>query len=616
MQIYLPIYKSPNWPEWREPAQLAPKPKPGVFLGRPMGSGARGQKLLSVASKPSYHRCHRLNKECSSRPPAPPRVKKRVKRSRVAELEKRLDELSSQFDQPPPLAGTSETSTSTPPPAPAAHPNCAHKPLDKSVLGGPLVHIFTPPASSAAEAGTEKASGWECLASRAWHSLWPLPGEAEELMAFFDRGMAGLFPFVVIPKGVSEAELRTRRPFLWKAVMMSSSVWDGPRQVELGHKLLADISHSAIMEGQQSLDLLQGLMLLIAWFHYALKSTQLTNLLFLARSMCVNLGVKGGSMPTQVDSDTMVQNLHHLRAFAGTYYLNTLVFTTNKRTDVFMDSSHLETCCQTLETMKQYPSDDFLVKLVRIQQLAQAISSTMAFESGQPPTRLPLLMVVESFQTQLDAFRESLPAHLRDNKPLSTHIYIAEVLLLDFAISDRHCNSTIMPLTDRLRLLWSCVRSLRAFLMDRFAVHDTESMRFLCLSSSDLAYVIITGMKLLTLRLPGWNLEHIATELRLSHLVQQLEVELERDIARRHKTGMSPAPSALGIEEPWERTLRLLKNVREMIRTQLEASNADAASYGDAAQGLLTGVSEAFWQDVLDESMWKVEGDAAPFDLG
>lgn len=56
-------------------------------------------------------------------------------------------------------------------------------------------------------------------------------------------------------------------------------------------------------------------------FHYALKSTQLTNLLFLARAMCVNLS-SSGLGPTQDDSS--YANMDNLRAYAGTYYLNTL----------------------------------------------------------------------------------------------------------------------------------------------------------------------------------------------------------------------------------------------------------------------------------------------------
>jgi hypothetical protein len=173
-----------------------------------------------------------------------------------------------------------------------------------------------------------------------------------------------------------------------------------------------------------------------------------------------------------------------------------------------------------------------------------------------------------------------------------------------------------MPLTDRLRLLWSCVSSLRSFLTVRFAVHNTEGPRFLCLSSSDLAYVIITGMKLLTLRLPGWNLEHIAKELRLGQLVQHQIEELEEDIRLRNSLDSTKLPSAMGINDPWERTLRLLMNVRDLLHNELEKANPAAEDYGDMTQGLLTEVSEAFWQDVIDESMWNMDGDATQFDMG
>ena len=56
-------------------------------------------------------------------------------------------------------------------------------------------------------------------------------------------------------------------------------------------------------------------------FHFALKSSQVTNLLFLARSMCVNLSsMSYGSE----DEESKYGNLDHLRAYAGKYYLNTL----------------------------------------------------------------------------------------------------------------------------------------------------------------------------------------------------------------------------------------------------------------------------------------------------
>ena len=56
-------------------------------------------------------------------------------------------------------------------------------------------------------------------------------------------------------------------------------------------------------------------------FHYALKGSQVTNLLLLARAMCVNLTFKDDP---SLQGEERERNLAHMRAYAGTYYLNTL----------------------------------------------------------------------------------------------------------------------------------------------------------------------------------------------------------------------------------------------------------------------------------------------------
>lgn len=51
------------------------------------------------------------------------------------------------------------------------------------------------------------------------------------------------------------------------------------------------------------------------------------------------------------------------------------------------------------------PTDGYLVKLVRIQQLAQSISLTTDIDNfGPQSTRLPLMTIVRSFQDQLNSF--------------------------------------------------------------------------------------------------------------------------------------------------------------------------------------------------------------------
>lgn len=80
-----------------------------------------------------------------------------------------------------------------------------------------------------------------------------------------------------------------------------------------------------------------------------------------------------------------------------------------------MHTSYLESCCNVLETAKRLPSDILLVLLVRVQQIAQSISHTVTVEPSQQMMQLPLTAVVESFQGQLVALRQSIPADLKDN---------------------------------------------------------------------------------------------------------------------------------------------------------------------------------------------------------
>ncbi|CAM1505357.1 Fc.00g109940.m01.CDS01 [Cosmosporella sp. VM-42] len=559
-------------------------------------------------------RCHRLNKPCISQTPAPPRARKSPKLSKIAALEKRLEELSSHVHESP-------AQTVTPSPKAETANDIPKVDMDFS-------HLF--PVEPAAVKEVTPVPVSVPGKPRPWDSWWPTPNEADMLLQHYVNVHADLFPFVLVPQQMTAMELRQHRPFLWKAAMMVGCFLDGARQVKLGEELLAEIGRAAIVDGLKSLDLLHGLQLLVAWwvhhnidglddadrmvarFHYALKGSQLTNLLFLARSMNVNLGFKEDDQ-----GEDQARNLDHMRAYAGTYYLNTLVFTANKRPDVLMNTTYLETCCKVLETTMQYPSDEYLVKLVRIQQLAQSISLTMAIDNiSQTAMKLPLTMVVRSFQDQLDSFRDSLRPQFANNDTLKSHVDIAEVLLYEIAISDQHSSASYVPLTDRLQLLWACLRALKSFFAIRFSHRELERPRFLCLSASDFVYTIITGLKLLTLQLPGWNLGHIHTELDMCEVMDSQIRDLVVIIQRR-KQGMFPGGGPSSLEDPFERLLRQLKTLRDLARMELDRLNAGCVDVPvlDFNQDLMIGdLDSEFWQGVGTDNVWSVVGDPGVLD--
>jgi hypothetical protein len=181
------------------------------------------------------------------------------------------------------------------------------------------------PLSPATSPATETVSQRELVSSERPGPFppWPEGEEAEILLEEYRTHMSHLFPFVVVPPSISSYVLRHQRPFLWKSVMMASCHLDGHRQIILGNQILKDICDATMLKPQKTLDLLQGIEILISWFRYGLNSFQLTNLLFLARSICVSLGL-GESQASAKQQVHMSQSLERMRAYAGCYYLVTL----------------------------------------------------------------------------------------------------------------------------------------------------------------------------------------------------------------------------------------------------------------------------------------------------
>lgn len=241
-------------------------------------------------------RCHRLNKTCSSQVPAPPRKRKEPRPTRVAELEKRLQDLTARIETTLPLtpsdSGASGGGTRPPPQMRSAKtipfdhlfPNdFADKIVEpqKTVpqdFSECRLRPLSPDVSPSSQCPLQERSGWDSQwpagarsredrlrAELSWDPWWPRGEEAEQMLEDYKIHMAPLFPFVVVPPHMTSDELRKQRPFLWRGVIMQACHLDCARQIALGQELLKDIAQASLLKPEKSLDLLQGLEILIAW---------------------------------------------------------------------------------------------------------------------------------------------------------------------------------------------------------------------------------------------------------------------------------------------------------------------------------------------------------------
>lgn len=150
------------------------------------------------------------------------------------------------------------------------------------------------------------------------------------------------------------------------------------------------------------------------------------------RSICVSLGFNESQEFSKQRSKS-VTSLEQMRAFTGVYYLVTMIFTTNKKPDAFMNTTYLDHCCRILEEQMEYPSDRLVVLLVRTQQLSQSVSMTIAFRNNRDS--LPLSLAIQSFQHEIRQLRSTVPDSLSDDGKLTDDPSPTSTYLLTLCLS-------------------------------------------------------------------------------------------------------------------------------------------------------------------------------------
>jgi hypothetical protein len=97
-------------------------------------------------------------------------------------------------------------------------------------------------------------------------SRFSLPNQEDAFFLLeFRTSLAPQFPFVVIPPEATSESLRRERPMLWKAILTAASCYDPSRREAMGWELIEEFSTRLLLKAEKSLDLLQALLIHLAW---------------------------------------------------------------------------------------------------------------------------------------------------------------------------------------------------------------------------------------------------------------------------------------------------------------------------------------------------------------
>ncbi|KAI0429241.1 hypothetical protein F5Y09DRAFT_310821 [Xylaria sp. FL1042] len=434
-------------------------------------------------------RCAKAGRECLVTQPTRKRQKKTD--SRVAELEKKIDALTASLHAS--RGSTSGGAGATPQPAstPVAHqhPHPYRSEVEDASIK--IAREWGPPVFPPMEHGHEDGR-------RASQAQPPMAGQKRKFVDapdgaldgrgdlgaprmssagrdqphpdVVDRGiipldevpvlfqrytdrMAVHLPAVVFPPGTTAADIRTRSPILFLAIMSVASSETPNTQRQLVKELMQIFADEIVMRGHKSLELVQALIISVVWYfppeHF--EELKFYQMVHLAAVMALDIGLgrrknspKSSLIPyTWQDHPFRKQPLpdpstiESRRTWLAVYFLASNVAMALHRPNLIRWQSFMTECMDILESSPEAArSDKYLCHLVWTHRLAEEVG--IQFSMDDPSifvniTEQKVQYALRGFERDLAKYSEGIPKEDRQPSLLLSFsvmsLYMHEIAL-------------------------------------------------------------------------------------------------------------------------------------------------------------------------------------------
>ncbi|KAG9495993.1 hypothetical protein J7337_012564 [Fusarium musae] len=156
--------------------------------------------------------------------------------------------------------------------------------------------------------------------------------EAERLLDNYRNKAIEHFPFVPLSSETTVASLRSTKPFLFMCIVATMKVDNCGIQHQIGEEIRNQAHQRVLMQSESTLEILQGLLIYLAWYQYffiSYEKQQIVPIAQLCVSLVQNLGLdqNPGNVRRKVDlgpDETAprrkaARSAEQLRALLGTY---------------------------------------------------------------------------------------------------------------------------------------------------------------------------------------------------------------------------------------------------------------------------------------------------------
>ncbi|TPX08655.1 uncharacterized protein E0L32_009844 [Thyridium curvatum] len=281
---------------------------------------------------------------------------------------------------------------------------------------------------------------------------------------------------------------------------------------------------------EKSEDLLQGLLVHLAFYQYHLRPQRQQMLLI--TQLCVNLvydlglddlrGFRRGLQKEGPQSGVDICNrATEARLLLGAYYLAAVYTNKLKKRSIMPHTKKMTHAAVWLAEQQQYPTDGLIQHLVATQELSRRIHDTFSYDSldnAEPSAEAITFAIVKSFFQEVDRLEKVVPSYYKNNGTLerphptpeignadTTKVTLAmefpamramaqEATLYELFWTTANSSQAISP--TRANLLWESIQSYKSFVSGLTKYDNDEAFYLTFATFSKLCSVLAWLAKL------------------------------------------------------------------------------------------------------------------------
>ncbi|KAJ4050268.1 hypothetical protein NW761_005061 [Fusarium oxysporum] len=329
--------------------------------------------------------------------------------------------------------------------------------------------------------------------------------EAQTLLDNYRNKAVQHFPFVPISSETTVASLRATKPFLFMCIMATMKFDNCSIQRQIGEEIRNQAHQRVLMQSESTLEILQGLLIYLAWYQYffiSYEKQQIVPIAQLCVSLVQNLGLDQNpdNMRRKVDlgpdetapGRKAAQSAEQLRALLGTYCTASWVSIKFRTRGALPYTGYIKQSWELFLANAEYPSDLMIPHFVRISELCRRICDTFGFddlENSGMRGEFVSAMALQTLNNESALLKASIPPDLQNNLAIRMEVYLLDTLLGEVSLHDDFwdskstsnffiTNNPSSSTSTRVSILFNLIRSCKS-LNDAVIAYPDEELWYI-----------------------------------------------------------------------------------------------------------------------------------------